>query len=84
MKMVQMTEILKGFYMEASASNPIASTAIRSFNSLMLTGEKTKICEEFRKRDSKIQIFCATDAIGLGMDILDVEIIVQWKAPPSF
>lgn len=73
---MQMTEILKQFYMKAGVFNPTASTATRSFNSLTLTGEKTKICEKFRKRDFNIQILCATDTMGLGMNISDLEIIV--------
>ena len=85
-RLVQMKEILKRFYMEVGASSPTASEAIRSFNGLMSTREKTRICEEFRKRDSNIRILCcdgATNAMGFGMDIPDVEIVVQWKAPPS-
>ena len=32
---------------------------------------------------SDIRILCATNAMGLGMNIIDIKIVIQWKQPPS-
>ena len=45
--------------------------------------EKTSIYENFWEVDSEIRILCATDAMGLGMNIIDVDIVIQWKQLPS-
>lgn len=45
--------------------------------------EKKKIYEDFRELNSEIRILCSTDAMGLDMNIKDVDIVVQWQNPPS-
>ena len=39
------------------------------------------IIAEFEKEDSQIRILVATSAVGMGMDIVDVDVVVQWDLP---
>ena len=37
--------------------------------------------EEFRKKDSQIRIIIATESLDLGVDLNNVEIVVQYSLP---
>jgi superfamily II DNA helicase RecQ len=45
--------------------------------------DKRSISAEFAKPDSKHHIIFATDAMGIGIDNPDIQLVVQWKQPPS-
>jgi superfamily II DNA or RNA helicase len=45
--------------------------------------EKFKIYENFMRKDSIIRILCVTDVMKLDINILDVNIIIQWKKSSS-
>ena len=42
---------------------------------------KTWLYNEFQKPDSKIRILVATDALALGCNVADIEIIIQYGLP---
>ena len=83
--LIRIRESLTKFYREARGdSDPTrASRQIRCYNGPMSESAKTSIYEDFREVDSEIRILCATDAMGLVMNIIDVDIVIQWKQPPS-
>ena len=81
--LIRIRETLTKFYREAGGNITRARRAIRCYNGPMSEVEKTSIYEDFQEVDSEIRILCATDAMGLGMNIVDVDIIIQWKQPPS-
>jgi hypothetical protein len=45
----------------------------------MFETKKFKIYENFMKEDFIIRILCVTNVMKLDMNILDVNIIIQWK-----
>ena len=81
--LIRIRESLTKFYREAGGDPTCASRQIRCYNGSMSELVKTSIYEDFRKVDLEIRILCATDAMGLGMNIIDVDIVIQWKQPPS-
>jgi superfamily II DNA/RNA helicase len=44
---------------------------------------KLRINEDFSRVEFIIRILCAIDVMGLGINIVDVNVIIQWKLPPS-
>lgn len=42
-----------------------------------------RILTNFKKPDSNVRIICATVAFGLGVDIPDIEVVVNWGVPQS-
>ncbi|KAI0071881.1 P-loop containing nucleoside triphosphate hydrolase protein, partial [Panus rudis PR-1116 ss-1] len=58
------------------------SDAIRPFNAVLSLSYRRAAMEAFR--EGKIQVMVCTDAAGMGCDIPDVEIVVQWMLPKTF
>ena len=75
--LIRIRESLTKFYREAGGNPTCASRQIRCYNGLMSKSAKTSIYKDFREVDSEIKILCATDAMGLGMNIINVDIVIQ-------
>lgn len=82
--LIHLRSTLVKFHIKARGDQNRAKREIRCYNSLISPSEKARIYEDFVKTDSSIKILCSTDAMGLGMNIIDVNIVIQWKVPPSF
>ena len=50
----------------------------------MFEFEKFKICEKFFKSNSNIRILCFTDVMKLSMNIIDIDIVIQWNIFSNF
>ena len=57
---------------------------VSSFSSYTSDFDKARILTEFAKEDSSIRILIATNAVGMGMDIRDIAIVVQWGLPLGY
>ncbi|KAI0076160.1 P-loop containing nucleoside triphosphate hydrolase protein [Panus rudis PR-1116 ss-1] len=55
---------------------------LRPFNAVMSLEYRRAAMQAFR--DGKIRIMVCTDAAGMGCDIPDIEIVVQWMLPRTF
>ena len=75
--LIRIKETLTKFYREAGGDITRARRAIRCYNGPMSEAEKTSIYENFREVNSEIRILCATDAMGLRMNIVDIDIVIQ-------
>ena len=60
-----------------------ANQIIEVYTSHVAEHDKSRIYEEFSRPTSNIRIVIATTALGLGMNILDVELVVQHGFPIS-
>jgi superfamily II DNA helicase RecQ len=56
---------------------------VSSFSSYTSSFDKRRILTMFAK-ESSIRILIATNAVGMGMDICDVDIVVQWGFPLGY
>ncbi|KAI5296037.1 transcriptional repressor general negative regulator of transcription subunit 4 [Ascosphaera acerosa] len=45
--------------------------------------DKQRIYDTFRSPESHIRVVAVTTALGMGMDLPDVEVVVQWGMPPT-
>ncbi len=52
---------------------------IRCYNEKMSNFEKIKIYKDFSQLDFVIRILCVIDVLRLRMNIIDVNLIIQWK-----
>jgi hypothetical protein len=52
---------------------------IRCYNEKMSNFEKIKIYEDFSQLNFVIRILCIIDVLRLKMNIIDVNLIIQWK-----
>ena len=59
-------------------SSPLAFRTVETFHSFTSDHEKDRIFNEFRKSHSHIRILVATTAVGLGMNLPDVERVVVY------
>lgn len=75
--LIRIKETLIRFYKEAEDNLNRASRIIRCYNEKMSESEKKRIYENFRELNPDIRILCASDAMGLSMNIVDVDVIVQ-------
>ena len=60
-----------------------AKAVIRIYYARLSEGLKGRILQEFKKEDSRIRIICATDALGMGINIPDIDRVCQWREPRS-
>ncbi|THH28630.1 hypothetical protein EUX98_g5558 [Antrodiella citrinella] len=60
------------------AATPVINV-VRPFNATMSSGYRRTAMEEFRK--GTIRIMVCTDAAGMGCNIPDIDLVVQWKLP---
>ena len=58
-----------------------ADSAVETYYSNLNEFDKQRIYEEFRKEDSQIRIIVATESLGLGVDLDDIEVVVQYGLP---
>jgi superfamily II DNA helicase RecQ len=68
-------EVKKGY----SADEP--DITVVEYHATLADRDKKRIYEEFKKPDSRIRILAATDALALGCDVPDIEIVVQYGLP---
>ncbi|KAF8148868.1 P-loop containing nucleoside triphosphate hydrolase protein [Crassisporium funariophilum] len=54
---------------------------VQPYNATMSKSYQTRVMKLFR--DGKVRILVCTDAAGMGCDIPDIDIVVQWKAPKN-
>jgi superfamily II DNA helicase RecQ len=73
--------VIRSWLMELGFSREEAVEIVRGYHSNLAESDKEWIYDEFKKPDSKIRILCATDAISVGCNILDILIIVQYGLP---
>ncbi|KAH9842930.1 P-loop containing nucleoside triphosphate hydrolase protein [Rhodofomes roseus] len=60
----------------------VSAGVIRPFNATLSSEYRTAAMEAFR--DGSIRILVCTEAAGMGCDIPDIDIVVQWKLPATF
>lgn len=56
-------------------------TVVREFSAEISEHDKDVVFEAFKGPESTTRVVLATNAIGMGMDIPGVEIVVQWDTP---
>ncbi|KAH9912363.1 P-loop containing nucleoside triphosphate hydrolase protein [Fomitopsis serialis] len=61
---------------------PLSADLIRPFNATLSSEYRTAAMAAFR--DGDIRILVCTEAAGMGCDIPDIDIVVQWKLPSTF
>jgi superfamily II DNA/RNA helicase len=77
--LVQMKKTLIRFYTKVETSSSKINQVIWCYNEKMFKTKKFKIYENFMKKDFIIRILCVTNVMKLDINILDVNIIIQWK-----
>ena len=77
-------KILIDFYVTNEITSNQARIAIKCYNEKMFEFEKFKICEKFFKSNSNIRILCFTDVMKLSMNIIDIDIVIQWNIFSNF
>jgi hypothetical protein len=77
--LVQMKKILIWFYTKIETSSNKINQVIWCYNEKMFETKKFKIYENFMKKDFIIRILCVTNVMKLDMNILNVNIMIQWK-----
>lgn len=58
-----------------------AADIVCTYSSHTSRHDQDAIIAEFEKQESGIRIMVATSAVGMGMDIVDVDVVVQWDLP---
>ncbi|KZZ93583.1 ATP-dependent DNA helicase [Ascosphaera apis ARSEF 7405] len=71
------------YMINSLARQSIAPGAVSIFTSRTSQYDKDLTYDEFCSNNSSIRIMVATTALGMGMDIPDVEVIIQWGLPTS-
>lgn len=61
----------------------LAARTVDSFTSQTPAFDQDRIYSEFEKLDSYIRICSATTSLGMGIDIPDIEAVIQWDIPTS-
>lgn len=75
-------DILRSWLEEEKGYNvDEAKATICEYHATLSEEAKTSLYNEFKKSDSKIRILAATDALSLGCDVQDIEIVVQYGLP---
>jgi hypothetical protein len=77
--LVQMEKTLIHFYMKFDATSSQVSKTIWCYNEKMFKTKKFNIYENFMKKNFIIRILCVIDVMKLSINILNVNIIIQWK-----
>jgi superfamily II DNA helicase RecQ len=74
----------------AGCSKASAINAVQAYHSELAESDKRLISVEFAKSDSESvldssmhRIIVATDAMGMGIDNPDIQLVVQWVVPPT-
>jgi superfamily II DNA/RNA helicase len=61
----------------------LAVRTVDCFTSLTPAFDQNRIYNEFEKSDSYVRICSATTSLGMGIDIPDIEAVIQWDIPTS-
>ncbi|CAD6974421.1 unnamed protein product [Tilletia controversa] len=61
---------------------PALSGAVASFSAADTKRKRKRIMREFRS--GKIWIVVATEALGMGIDLPDIDMVIQWQLPNDF
>jgi hypothetical protein len=72
------------FHIETQKNVDQMEKKIKCYNEKMSNFEKTRIYENFSQLDFVIQILCVIDVMRLRMNIVDVNLIIQWKESFNF
>jgi hypothetical protein len=75
---------------QAGCSRASAVDAVQAYHSELAESDKRRISAEFAKPDAESildssihRIIVATDAMGMGIDNPDIQLVIQWGVPPS-
>ena len=83
-ELLKMVDALRRFYREASkCDEETAGQHIRLYHGELSLSGKSTLQADFKRENSDIRIICSTEALGMGMNISDIDIVVQWREPPS-
>ena len=69
---------LRDWMMRRGCTAEIALQTVEMFTSITAEADKDRILTEFRSEQSRIRILVATSAFGIGMNIPDIELVVQY------
>lgn len=76
----QLREFLKKHH---GYNKALFNQTVEMYTSRTAKWDKDRIVSEFQKEDSHFRIIVATTALGLGVDLPDVDVVIQWGIPPS-
>lgn len=84
------TALLTVALISTGCSKTAAASAIQQYHAELATFDKECISREFVKPDkqtaqesSRHRIIMATDAMGMGIDNPDIQLVVQWRQPAT-
>ncbi|KAH9847421.1 P-loop containing nucleoside triphosphate hydrolase protein [Lenzites betulinus] len=81
----EIVDYLKGLVVSrmgaSDSSEEHATGAIRPFNAIMSNSYREESMDAFRR--GTVRILVCTDAAGMGCNIRDVDLVVQWKLPAT-
>ncbi len=80
-KIAAVVNYLKNCLLEKSYTAQLTHQTINVYTSNVPKYDQDKLYSVFRSEQSSIQIVVATTALGMGMDIPDVDMVVQWNIP---
>ena len=80
-KVAAIANCLKEWLIQKGYSCPLAHKTIEVYTSQVPKFDQDRIYTEFKKEQSVIHILVAMTALGMGMDIPDVEFVLQWGFP---
>ncbi|KAH9939562.1 P-loop containing nucleoside triphosphate hydrolase protein [Amylocystis lapponica] len=63
------------------SDHTLPSTIIRPFNATFSQPYREEAMQQFR--DGRIRVLVCTDAAGMGCNISDIDVVVQWKLPAT-
>ena len=86
----KMVRVLRALLIQAGCLKTSAIDAIQAYHSELAESDKRRISMEFEKPDTENvleslihHIIIATDAMGMGIDNPDIQLVIQWRVPPS-
>jgi len=80
-KVAAVANYLKNCLLEKDYTAQLAHQTIGVYTSNVPKYDQDKLYSMFRSEQSSIRIVVATTALGMGMDIPDVDMVVQWNIP---
>jgi hypothetical protein len=69
---------LRLWLQRAGVSKSVAHTVIQPYYAVLPLDTKEHTLSEFAMQDSKVRMLLATDAVGMGIDIVGIELVVQY------
>jgi hypothetical protein len=77
--LIDVKQTLIKFHVKTRKNVDQIEKEIKCYNEKMSNFEKIRIYEDFSQFDFVIRILCVIDVIKLKMNIIDVNLIIQWK-----